>query len=172
MRTIFLVGFMGAGKSAVGRELAVHLGRGFVDLDERLADRFGMPITEVFASRGEAAFRAAESEELARVAAAESVVVATGGGAFCSEANRDLIEREGGVSVFLDLPWEMLAARLASGGDGRPLYAGAEEARELWRSRLADYRRAVVAVALDGSEPPGEAAARVAAAVGEAACAT
>jgi shikimate kinase len=77
MRSVFLVGFMGVGAS----------------------------IPEIFAVRGEPGFRSAERDELTRWVEADGVVVATGGGAFCCQANRDLIHRSGGISVFLDLPW-------------------------------------------------------------------
>ncbi len=85
----------------------------FIDLDREIGGRLGAPIPEIFARRGEAAFRAAESDELERCAELDDVVVATGGGAFCSEANREMIHRSGGVSVFLDLPWEVLRREAA-----------------------------------------------------------
>ena len=101
MRSIFLVGFMGAGKSSIGAAVADRLGSRFVDLDQEISRRLGAPIANVFADRGEATFRAAESDELARVAGLADVVVATGGGAFCEPANRELIHGSGGISVFL-----------------------------------------------------------------------
>ena len=136
MNRIFLVGFMGAGKSSVGEALAQLLSSRFLDLDERLCRRFGASIPEVFARHGEAAFRAAEAEELAAAAAVEhDVVVATGGGAFCSAANRRLIEAAGATSVYLDLPWETLRRRLGADHGGRPLYDSETAARRLWEAR-------------------------------------
>ncbi len=173
MVKIFLVGFMGAGKSSTGRALAERLACGFLDLDLRLEGRFGTSIAEVFASRGEAVFRAAEREELAIAAAApDDLVVALGGGAFCSPDNRHVIDSVDGVSVFLDLPWAELERRLARDHDGRPLYYDAAEAERLWRRRLPDYRRAHLRVVLDGGESPAEAAARIVEALEGAACAT
>jgi shikimate kinase len=171
MHRIFLVGFMGAGKTAVGAALAQLLGSPFVDLDERLRRRFGADIGEIFARHGEAAFRAAESEELAAAAGRDGAVVATGGGAFCRDENRRLIEAAGGVSVFLHLPWEVLRARLGNDHAGRPKYGDEASARRLWEERLPLYRRATVTVELAGDERPEEAAQRVAAALEEAPCA-
>ncbi len=172
MNRIFLVGFMGAGKSSVGGALAQLLSSRFVDLDERLCRRFGASIPEVFARHGEAAFRAAETEELAAAAALDGVVVAAGGGAFVSAANRRLIEASGATSVYLDLPWEALRRRLEADHDGRPLYGGGAAARLLWEERQDAYRRADVTVELSGRETPDEAAAMVAGALREASCAT
>jgi shikimate kinase len=153
--------------------LAEQLSCGFCDLDLQLEERFGTSISEVFASHGEAAFRAAEHEELATaVAAPDDLVVALGGGAFCSADNRRLIDEAHGVAVFLDLPWAALRRRLASDHHGRPLYRDEAAAERLWRRRLPDYRRARLTVALDGGETPAEAAVRVAEALEGAACAT
>jgi shikimate kinase len=173
MDRIFLVGFMGAGKTSAGQALAQLLGSCFVDLDERLSRRFGAPIEVVFARHGEAEFRAAETEELAAVAALDgAVVVATGGGTFCREANRRLIEEAGGVSVYFDLPWPALLRRLESDHEGRPMYGDRGRAERLWEERQPDYRRAALTVALCGDERAEEVAAMVAGALRGASCAT
>jgi shikimate kinase len=173
MNRIFLVGFMGAGKSSVGGALAQLLSSRFVDLDELLSRRFDATVSEIFARHGEAVFRAAESEELAAVAALEhDVVVATGGGAFCSREGRRLVEAAGGVSVYLHLPWEILRRRLRSDHAGRPKYGDENAARQLWEERQDAYRRADVTVELSGRETPDEAAAMIAGALREASCAT
>lgn len=169
---IYLVGFMGAGKTAVGRRLARRLGRELVDLDDEIAERAGMTIPEIFAHRGEAGFRRLESEQLERTAARSGLVVATGGGAFSSPANRGLIERTGGVSVFLDVPWSALVDRVDDAADGRPMWRDEPRARELYEARLADYRRASIRVGLDGAETVDEIARRIEAAVSEIACAS
>ena len=171
MPRIFLVGFMGAGKSSVGAALAARLGYRYVDLDDEISRRLGAPIPEIFTSRGEAAFRAAESDELARCAALDDVVVATGGGAFCSDANREVIHRAGGVSVFLDLPWEVLRERLARDNSDRPMYDDTNQAKELFEERLPHYRRALVRVSLVGDEDPDKVAGRVVETLREAPCA-
>ena len=171
MSRIFLVGFMGAGKTSIGAALATRLGYRFIDLDEEISSRLGAPIPDVFADHGEATFRAAEGEELARVAGLEDVVVATGGGAFCDSANRELIHRSGGVSVFLDLPWPEIMRRLAGENSGRPMYRDPDQARRLFEERLPEYGRAMVRVPLDGTESPAEAAERAIAALQETPCA-
>jgi shikimate kinase len=170
MRSIFLIGFMGAGKTSVGEVLAERLGYRFIDLDQLLHERFGAPIREIFECHGEEVFRQAEREELARCAGETGVVVATGGGAFCSEANREMIHASGGRSVFLDLPWEVLDARLARDHTARPKYGDAGQARRLFESRLPDYRRATVILELTGSESADAAADLLMAAIEEAPC--
>jgi shikimate kinase len=171
MPRIFLVGFMGAGKSSVGAALAGRLGCDFVDLDTCVSERFAAPINEIFERHGEAIFRAAEAEELARCADSNEVVVATGGGTFCDSDNRELIHAAGGVSVFLDLPWEALAERLSRDHAKRPLYGDAERARRLFMSRLPLYRQASLRISLGGSESPDEVADRVFEMLQEARCA-
>jgi shikimate kinase len=172
MRNIYLVGFMGAGKSSVGAALAARLGYRFIDLDERLRERFEVSIPEVFVVRGEDVFREAETEELSLVAGEPDVVVATGGGTFCSEVNREIISGSNGVSVYLDLSWEELDRRLVADNSGRPKYDDAEQARSLYEERQPEYRRADVVIALKGSENPDEVADQVLEALREeAACA-
>jgi shikimate kinase len=163
---------MGAGKSSVGAALAARLGNRFIDLDEEISSRFRATIPEIFRHHGEAAFRAAEREELARCAELRDLVVATGGGAFCAEANRGVIHDCGGVSVYLELPWEELAQRLASDHRERPKYDDSDQAHRLFEERLPHYRQAMVTVSLDGLESSGEIAERIVAKLGEVSCAT
>ncbi len=172
MRSIFLVGFMGAGKSSVGAAVARKLGLRFVDLDDEIQARFDATIPEIFERHGEPAFRSAEREELARFADLDDVVVATGGGAFCSEGNREIIRRRGALSVFLDLPWPALRRRLARDNRDRPKYADADQAEQLFDERLPDYRRASFIVTLDGAESSEEVAVRVVEELEEASCVT
>ena len=171
MRRIFLVGFMGAGKSTTGAALAGHLGCQFIDLDGEISRRLGAPIPDIFARFGEATFRAAESDELERCAELDDLVVATGGGAFSSDANRELIHRSGGVSVFLDLPWAVLRQRLTRDHAERPKYADTNQARLLFEERLPHYRCASVRISLARDEDPDEIVRRVAATLREAPCA-
>lgn len=163
---------MGAGKSSIGAALAERLGLHFVDLDQEISKRFRAPIPDIFADRGEATFRTAESDELARFAELDNVVVATGGGAFCDPGNREIIHESGGVSVFLDLPWATLAERLVRDHSDRPMFNDTGHARRLFEERLPEYRHATVRVPLDGTESPAEAAGRVLEALQEAPCAT
>jgi shikimate kinase len=110
---IFLVGFMGAGKSAVGRALAELAGLPFVDTDAAVERAEGTAIEEIFRRRGEGAFREAEWTALQALEAGGPAVVATGGGLFLGVENRRLVRRLG-RSVWLDVPLEVAAARLGS----------------------------------------------------------
>ena len=172
MRSVFLVGFMGVGKTSVGAIVASRLGLRLIDLDNEIIGRTGTSIPEMFAADGESAFRAAEREELARWVGTDGVVVATGGGAFCSKTNRDLIHHSGGVSVFLDLPWQEISRRLQRDHSDRPLYKNDEEARCLFEERLPQYRRAMVHVICDRNATSAEVAEQVLEALREVPCAT
>jgi len=172
MSNLYLVGFMGAGKSAAGRVLAERLGRPFLDLDELIEQRLGMSLFEVFARRGEPAFRKAEREALAGVGRVGGAVVAAGGGAFVEPANREVMHAGGGRSAFLDVPWPVLAERLGRDHGGRPLWSDDGAARRLYDARRPHYLGATWTVALDGSETPSEVAQRVASLASGAACAT
>jgi shikimate kinase len=125
-RTVLLVGMMGSGKTTVGPLLAQRLGVGFADLDDQVVGSIGMPIPEIFETRGEAAFRAAESEALEHLLQApgrgESQVVAAGGGVVADPHNRELMNRCATV-VWLRTEVAMLAERIGA-AEGRPLLTG------------------------------------------------
>jgi len=172
MSNLYLVGFMGAGKTVVGGIVATRLEWPFIDLDDVLEELFGMTIPEVFAGPGEAAFRQAEREALERVGRLGERVVAVGGGAFCDPSNRAIMHSDGGRSLFLDVPWPILANRLEADHGGRPRYRGATDAERLFRARRPHYVSATWIVTLDGSETPDEVADRVVEVVSGAVCAT
>jgi shikimate kinase len=134
---IFLVGFMGSGKTTVGRLLAERLGRRFIDLDELIVQQVGKPIRQIFIEDGEAAFRQLESEILCDVANEPDIVISLGGGAFVSESNRRVVH-DHGVSVWLDCPFDIILQRLEGASD-RPLYQSPDQLRALWESRLPSY---------------------------------
>jgi 3-dehydroquinate synthase len=139
-QNIVLAGFMGTGKSTVGRLVAKALGRPFVDLDERLAEEAGKPVPRIFAEDGEAAFRRMEARACRELARPQGVVVAVGGGAVLDPANCEALEA-GGELICLEASEEALWQRLA-GHDGRPMLAGADpRARmgELLAQRAAAY---------------------------------
>lgn len=161
MIRIYLTGFMGCGKSTVGRALAEALGVQFVDLDERVAQSLGASIPEIFARQGEPAFRSEETRQLRATGSLERVVVATGGGTYCSEVNRRLIRESDGVAVFLELPWEVLLSRLPGRNADRPKFRDPTAARQLYELRLSDYRKADVLLRLDGSESVDRVARRI-----------
>jgi shikimate kinase / 3-dehydroquinate synthase len=135
-RTVMLCGFMGTGKSTVGPLLAERLGRPFIDADHVVAARVGLPVAEIFARRGEAAFRAAEREVCRELAEVEAVV-AVGGGATVHPADRAALARRA-MLVCLEADPATLEARLA-GSTGRPL-ADDGGWRELLAQREPSYR--------------------------------
>jgi shikimate kinase len=137
---IFLVGFMGAGKSSVGRAVAELIGFDFLDLDEIIESRAGKTISAIFAEEGEAAFRRMEREAIIACGKRERTVVALGGGAYISEENRAVVRRLG-KTVWLDCPLEICLKRTA-GDDARPLLKGEAEMKKLYESRLPFYSMA------------------------------
>lgn len=149
---IYLVGFMGSGKSTIGRLLAERLGLPFADLDDDIEAAEGRTIAEVFAQDGEGRFRDAEHAALAaRVRTGEAVVLALGGGAYTFARNRDLL-RGAGTSVWLDCPFERALQRVA-GFAHRPLAKDPAQFRALFEKRLADYALADVRVPVTSDDP-------------------
>lgn len=118
---IVLVGFMGGGKTTVGRILARRLGRRFVDLDELVALASGSPVAELIARRGEESFRRAESRALARAMTTRNTVIATGGGAVLRARNRDLLRRAGGPVIWLQVTADTARSRAGAEPGSRPL---------------------------------------------------
>lgn len=132
-RHIILVGPMGSGKSTLGRGLAARLGLSFADVDARVVEIAGCDIPTIFATEGEAGFRQRETRALAAVLAGEPAVVATGGGAVLTDANRAAMRNAGSV-VYLTVDAAKQLARLA-GDTGRPLLDTADRVQ-----RLADLQ--------------------------------
>ena len=118
-KTVVLVGIMGAGKSTVGKILADRLGMQFIDADQEIEHAAGCTITDFFEKYGEVEFRKGEERVISRILAGEPCVLATGGGAFMSEATRLLIKKMA-TSVWLRVSFEVLAKRLEKRSD-RPL---------------------------------------------------
>lgn len=118
-KTIVMVGLMGAGKTSVGRKLAEILQVDFFDSDSEIVDAAGMPIAEIFAKYGEEEFRRGEAAVISRLVGAGASVLSTGGGAFMSDENRQMIAANG-VSVWLNVDVETLWSRVAD-KPGRPL---------------------------------------------------
>ena len=157
-RPIFLVGFMGAGKTTVGRELAPCLNYDFVDLDDLIEERMGMSVQAIFARLGEAEFRRAESKVLENSRDMTRTVVALGGGAYVAEANRDLM-REMGTTIWLDCPLEVCLSRLGE-DPSRPVLGSEPEMRELLDRRRAAYVMADHVVEV-GTATPEEVASEI-----------
>ena len=146
-RNIVLIGPMGSGKSHVGRLLAAKLGLAFVDVDARIEAEAGMPIPAIFAGEGEAGFRARESLALIGALARTGQVVATGGGAVLSQANRTAMRTAGDVVYLHVQPAEQL--RRLAGDSGRPLLAVPDRTQrlaELQAQREPLYREIAVLV--------------------------
>ena len=123
-RNLVLVGLPGAGKSSVGKRLANRLAIPFIDADCEIEKAAGMPIADIFARHGEAAFRAGEARVIARLLADGPKVIATGGGAFMAETTRRAIA-ERGIAIWLDATSDVLVARVAR-RDHRPLFRGVD----------------------------------------------
>lgn len=118
-RNLVLIGFMGTGKTTVGRRVAASLGFEFADTDDRVVTRAGLPITQIFAQHGEAHFRQLETEALREVLAGEGRVVATGGGIVTKPENVALL-RAGGYVVWLHASVDEIFARVSRNRE-RPL---------------------------------------------------
>jgi len=142
-RPIVLVGMMGAGKTTVGRRLATRLGRHFVDSDEEVEKAAGMSIEEIFASRGEADFRAGEQRVIARLLKDQDLVLGTGGGAFINAETRALVKASA-VSVWIKADFELLFQRVQRRSN-RPLLKTANPRETL--KGLIDKRYPVYAEA-------------------------
>ncbi|WP_430817330.1 shikimate kinase [Carboxylicivirga sp. RSCT41] len=123
IKRIFLIGFMGSGKSTLGRRLKTELGWDFIDLDDYFEMRYQTTIKQYFAENGEKAFREAERKIITEVATREKTIIATGGGAPCYFDNIQVMNQHG-LTIYIKLSVETLAARLSSPKQVRPLIAG------------------------------------------------
>jgi len=148
---IVLVGFMGAGKSAVGARLAERLGYQFEDMDQRIEERTGLPIAALFEERGEKGFRKEERREAAALAILDRRVVAAGGGAFAHPRTRALL-RENALTVWLRCDLETLLRRIPDDG-ARPLAGNRAIMRALLAEREPSYRQADLAVDTEEATP-------------------
>jgi shikimate kinase len=159
---IYLVGFMGSGKSTVGRALADELGWHFLDLDEDIEREQAQTISQIFDAQGEAAFRRIESDALHRVVrsiqSGRPHVVSLGGGAFLSEENFDLVSNHG-ISLWLDASYQTIERRIAS-QDHRPLARDPQQLRALFDARRSGYARADHRIE-SSSDDPSDAVAQI-----------
>jgi shikimate kinase len=139
---VLLVGFMGAGKSSVGRLVARRLGRCFVETDDMIVAREGKAIPDIFAERGEAYFRALEDEMLTLLRLKQGEIIATGGGFPCRDGRPEAL-RSLGTMVWLAGDFDVLYERAWRHGE-RPMLAGRsrDEVAALYRAREPFYRQA------------------------------
>jgi len=152
---LYLVGFMGSGKSTIGRRLANRLGWSFFDSDHEIEAAQKTTIADIFAARGEPEFRRIESEIIRQhvlwIEHGRPAVVALGGGAFVSPANRELLCRNG-ISVWLDCPFEVVKRRVAP-AEHRPLARDAEGFAALYEVRREIYCLADIHIPIESDDP-------------------
>ena len=120
MKRIYLIGYMGAGKTTLGKSLAQQMNLGYIDTDHFIENRYRKKISDIFAVEGEERFREIEHRVLLEISAFEDVVVSTGGGLPCFHDNM-LIMNNTGITVYLEAPVEELAARLDVSKNVRPV---------------------------------------------------
>jgi shikimate kinase len=155
---IYLVGFMAAGKTTVARALAARLGWRAEDVDELIEARERRPVADIFARQGELYFRTIEREILRLLLPIRHAVIATGGGTFMDLENRTAINLDG-FSVWLDVPFETVLARLPADGR-RPLAADRGQMERLFVARQAAYAQAHLRLEA-GAAPADEVAERI-----------
>lgn len=141
---LYLVGFMGAGKTTVSRALGRRTGWRVEDIDERIEARERRPVASIFAQQGEPYFRQLERQALGELVAIRHVVIATGGGTFAEPDNRALMLADGAVA-WLDLPLAQILARVPADGR-RPLAADRTGMEQLYLRRQFAYAQAHVRI--------------------------
>jgi shikimate kinase len=151
-KVIYLLGFMGSGKSTVGNLLAGALGWPLIDLDTVIEAGQGLSIREIFENSGEPFFRQVEHAALTAASQAEPAVIALGGGTFAQPSNVALIREAGGTTVWLDCPPDLLRTRCA-GMEHRPLFRDEQAFTQLFAERLPYYRLADFRISTEGRKP-------------------
>lgn len=134
---IILCGFMGSGKTVVGKELAKIMGRRFIDTDEFIEQQQGVAIKAIFEVHGEEYFREIESEACQKVGEMKNCVISTGGGAMTFPKNVEAISKDGKI-VLLDADFDVICQRIGNNSN-RPLFKDREQARKLYDERKAKY---------------------------------
>ena len=157
---IYLVGFMGSGKTTVGRELSARIETPFFDLDELIEAAEKQSIKEIFGEKGEAYFRKRERDILKSTRHLEAGVIATGGGTFTFDENIQFIQGEG-LSVYLSAPYALLRARVGQKAADRPLFTDDLSTHELYASRIRFYRMCDITIEIREEETPTEIVERL-----------
>ena len=154
MNNIILCGFMGCGKSTVGRTTARKTGRRFLDMDRYIEEKAGMTVSEIFAERGESGFRDLEHEACAELSDMRNLIIAAGGGALTFERNVEVFRGKDTI-VLLDVPLSVIRYRLRN-DTRRPLLQRPDKNKvmeELYRSRMPMYLAAADIVVKGESTP-------------------
>lgn len=159
-KPVFFIGFMGAGKTSVSRRLAAERGLEMVDADEYLERREGRAISDIFATDGEAGFRALETDVLRELASQSPRLIGCGGGAPLRAENRAVM-KDAGFVVYLEVTAGEAAARIAD-PTSRPLFKDLETARRTIVGRIPDYEAAADATVSTVGRTVGEIADEVA----------
>ena len=150
---IVITGFMGSGKSTVARALAFRLDTEMIDLDEEILKQEERSAKQIIEDDGEPAFREIETRVLRDVLQNNAAgVIALGGGAWTLPGNRELVTAAGGVSVWLDAPFNLCWQRIVSSDDGRPLARNRQEALARYTERRAAYATADLHVEATGNK--------------------
>lgn len=160
--TIFLCGFMGCGKSTIGRLLAELLSTKFIDMDTYIQELEGMSIPEIFSSKGEPYFRTAETNAITQLADCNAVV-GCGGGAMVNPKNFELATKNGSRVIFLDVPFDRCYERI-KGDSNRPIVVSnsKEQLHDIFNVRHGLYlQNSSYSITIDGNAEPIENATKV-----------
>jgi shikimate kinase len=143
-RRVFLIGFMGAGKTSAGKAVARRLGWNFCDLDEMIEEREHKKVAAIFAEAGEDRFRALESAALRDLLTktAGEWIIALGGGTFVQPANRAALVEAGAITILLEADLEEIQRRCRADGETRPLAQDSNKLRDLFENRREAYSKA------------------------------
>ena len=150
---IIIIGFMGCGKTEVARALARRLELPMVDLDEVIAKEHGRTAAQLIREDGEPVFRSIETKILHELLESGAKgVIALGGGAWITEANRKLIDQYGLISVWLDTPFDLCWQRISASTEDRPLGRTRQQAEDLYHARRPVYQQARIRVPVQAHE--------------------
>jgi shikimate kinase len=152
MKNIYLVGFMGSGKSTVGKILAEKLNMNFIDIDKLIEEKEGMKIKDIFEQKGESYFRELERKQIEAIVNQEGLVVSTGGGLGANLDNMNLMKKNGNV-VWLDVSLNTVLDRLKNDQDRPLLKQPTEKIKQLFEERRNVYRLANIRINADKKTP-------------------
>jgi shikimate kinase len=160
---IIIAGFMGSGKTTVAESLARKLHCSAVDLDQAITVSTGRTPKVIIEEDGEKSFREIETRSLQDTLQNRSTgIIALGGGAWTLQRNRDLINEHGGITVWLDAPFELCWERILATGGGRPLATDLRQAQQLYAERRSNYALAQLHVAVTADKSTEEISAEIA----------